>query len=53
MTEPDFSQGVAFVRGRYVPVADAAIPIDRLGLPALRRHVRRGHGLERRFFFRL
>ena len=31
MTEPDFSQGVAFVRGQYVPVADAAIPITDWG----------------------
>lgn len=29
--KPDFSQGVAFVRGRYVPIAEAAIPITDWG----------------------
>ncbi len=29
--QPDFSQGVAFVRGRYVPIAEAAIPITDWG----------------------
>lgn len=28
---PDFSRGVAFVRGAYVPIADAAIPITDWG----------------------
>ncbi|WCM94961.1 aminotransferase class IV [Acidovorax sp. NCPPB 2350] len=28
---PDFSQGAAFVRGRYVPIAEAAIPITDWG----------------------
>ncbi|MCJ0762419.1 aminotransferase class IV [Variovorax terrae] len=30
-TPPDFSQGAAFVRGRYVPIAEAAIPITDWG----------------------
>lgn len=30
-TTPDFSHGVAFVRGQYVPIADAAIPITDWG----------------------
>jgi branched-chain amino acid aminotransferase len=29
--KPDFSQGVAFVRGHYVPIAEAAIPITDWG----------------------
>lgn len=31
MTTPDFSQGVAFVRGQYLPIADATIPITDWG----------------------
>ena len=30
-TLPDYSQGVAFVRGQYVPIAEAAIPITDWG----------------------
>jgi len=30
-TTPDFSQGAAFVRGRYLPIAEAAIPITDWG----------------------
>jgi branched-chain amino acid aminotransferase len=30
-TTPDYSQGVAYVRGHYVPIADAAIPITDWG----------------------
>jgi len=29
--QPDFSKGVAFVRGQYVPIAEAAIPITDWG----------------------
>ena len=29
--EPDFSKGAAWVRGRYVPIADAAIPLTDWG----------------------
>jgi branched-chain amino acid aminotransferase len=31
MTSPDFSQGVAFVRGQYVPIAEASIPMTDWG----------------------
>lgn len=31
MTAPDFSKGVAFVRGQYLPIADASIPITDWG----------------------
>ncbi len=31
MPAPDFSKGVAFVRGQYVPIADASIPITDWG----------------------
>lgn len=31
MTAPNFSQGVAFVRGQYLPIADASIPITDWG----------------------
>lgn len=31
MTSPDYSKGVAFVRGRYVPIAEASIPITDWG----------------------
>ena len=30
-TLPDYSQGVAFVRGQYVPIAEAAIPMTDWG----------------------
>ncbi len=30
-SSPDYSKGVAFVRGRYVPIAEAAIPITDWG----------------------
>lgn len=30
-TTPDYSQGAAYVRGRYVPIADAAIPMTDWG----------------------
>lgn len=30
-TAPDYSQGVAYVRGQYVPIADAAIPLTDWG----------------------
>lgn len=28
---PDFSQGAAYVRGQYVPISEAAIPITDWG----------------------
>mgnify|MGYP001765354214 FL=1 len=31
MTEPDFSKGAAYVRGQYMPIAEAAIPITDWG----------------------
>lgn len=31
LVQPDFSKGVAFVRGQYVPIAEAAIPITDWG----------------------
>ena len=31
MTEPDFSKGAAYVRGQYLPIAEAAIPITDWG----------------------
>lgn len=31
MSEPDFSSGVAFVRGKYVPIAQASIPLTDWG----------------------
>lgn len=31
MASPDYSQGVAFVRGQYVPIAEASIPITDWG----------------------
>lgn len=31
MTEPNFSDGVAFVRGQYVPISDACIPMTDWG----------------------
>ena len=31
MTSPDYSQGVAFVRGQYVPIAEASIPMTDWG----------------------
>ena len=30
-TEPDYSQGAAYVRGRYVPIGEAAIPLTDWG----------------------
>jgi len=31
MPVPDFSKGVAFVRGQYVPIGEASIPITDWG----------------------
>lgn len=31
MPAPDFSKGVAYVRGQYVPIADAGIPMTDWG----------------------
>ena len=31
MAEPDFSKGVAFIRGQYVPIGEASIPITDWG----------------------
>ena len=31
MSTPDFSQGAAFVRGQYLPIAQASIPITDWG----------------------